>query len=598
MKVDTAPTSAAQVAPEERVAQVKQTVQTLRRRWWLLAVLCLLGVTIGWVTTPNAPDPIAPSDRYYKATHTLLVDTSADPTPGYNPGTSLQQAAYLASTGDVPVRVAEVLGVEIDGVTQNIGGTARADVSSLEITAIGRDPEKTIALSNTTAQELVTYLDEIEAQRFNDARDDVLTKLDELKVERDRLDAEIADGAPDSDLLTQERDSIVNQYRLTYEQFQALANAAQPGAGLSTIETANAVEISGQAYRDRKNTIVAGGSAVTPTSVAEVPSELPPTDPNPVLRAGVGGALGLLIAVVVILVWDRLDTRVRRRDEVEAATGLPVLAEVPPLTRHQRHETEVLAASTPRSHTAESFRVIRTALMLAAETDKGSNGTSPIEPDGRVVMVTSAGPDEGKTTTVANLAAVLAEGGLSVLVVDCDFRRPRIHKYLLADADAEPKSGGAASGEVDFTRIDGVKLVTGVGQGDDANPLEVVARQKRMIEVARKHFEIVLLDTAPFLMTNDASELVPESDTVLFVVRAGATKREAASRAAEFLRRINAPTLGAILTNADDTPAAYYYYSYYLDSESKPENGRRRPSALAGGSADRQPNDRARKQAR
>src|SRR4029079_17253292 len=108
-------------------------------------------------------------------------------------------------------------------------------------------------------------------------------------------------------------------------------------------------------------------------------------------------------------------------------------------------------------------------------------------PLGQVVMVTSPGPDEGKTTTVSNLAAVLAEGGLSVLVINCDFRRPRIQKYLLEKGstrdDTDQLGLIAETGQVRAvaTMIPRVRLVTGIGEGDlDANPIEIVAGQKRL----------------------------------------------------------------------------------------------------------------------
>ena len=86
-------------------------------------------------------------------------------------------------------------------------------------------------------------------------------------------------------------------------------------------------------------------------------------------------------------------------------------------------------------------------------------------------------------------------------------------------------------------------------------------------------FDVILLDTAPFLTTNDASELLPECDHVLMVVRNGKTKREAALRTAEVLARFDAPVLGVVFNGSDDTPAVQYYYNYYLDSTGKRVRG-------------------------
>jgi cellulose biosynthesis protein BcsQ len=176
-------------------------------------------------------------------------------------------------------------------------------------------------------------------------------------------------------------------------------------------------------------------------------------------------------------------------------------------------------------------------------------------------MVTSPGPSEGKTTTVANLAAILAETGRSVLVVNCDFRRPRVHLHL--DGTDDPR-------KVVDTKVPGVKLVTQVlDNPHDANPAEVVAVQRQVIRNARDMFDVVLLDTAPILTTNDATEVLNIADQVVIVAKAGKTHREAADRAAELLERRGAPVVGAVLVGATDIPTARYYY-YGLD-ERRPD---------------------------
>ena len=134
-----------------------------------------------------------------------------------------------------------------------------------------------------------------------------------------------------------------------------------------------------------------------------------------------------------------------------------------------------------------------------------------------VLMVTSPGPSEGKTTTVSNLATVLAEDGSSILVVNCDFRRPRLHSYL---------GGGGEPRKVFDTAVPGVKLVTGViDEPERVAPAEVIGAQRRLIETAKNHFDYILLDTAPILTTNDASELLPVVDMVVMITRRGRRRR-------------------------------------------------------------------------
>ena len=120
--------------------------------------------------------------------------------------------------------------------------------------------------------------------------------------------------------------------------------------------------------------------------------------------------------------------------------------------------------------------------------------------------------DEAMGITVANLAAVFAEAGSSVLVVNCDFRRPAIHRFF--GVDDEPR-------RVLETNVPGVKVVTNVLSDPGSNPAQVVAAQRQVVAAARGRFDVILLDTAPLLTANDAVELVTSADLLLLVGRVG-----------------------------------------------------------------------------
>jgi Mrp family chromosome partitioning ATPase len=600
-------------APGADVNQIRRYLRAVKRRWPILIAFAFVGALLGWVTTPDAQGALVADRTFYQATNTLIVDGGSSAAASSSSGSSsinLVQAAFLANKGDVPVRVGEKLGIDPTQVSANVTATALAGVSSIQVTAVGITPEGTVTLADTTAAELAQYLSDSATQHYQSQRDDVLKKLDDIKAQQADLQAKIAKGSTPE--LQAQLDSAVNQYRTTYEQFQQLAAQGQPGGGLKSIQVATPVPISRADYNAIRAQIVATpelAASATPASTtpARATSTAASSPPNPGLRAIAGGLLGLLVGLVLAMVLDRYDSRLRQREEIEAATNLPVLAEIPPLTKEQQHNTEIVALTSRRSRAAEAYRVVRTALIFAhmagdeaatpfagGATLNGSgdrangNGEHALRTDaeageagaltGQVIMVTSPGPDEGKTTTVANLAAVLAEGGSSVLVINCDFRRPRIGKYLLeaddGDGPADQMEAIAATGQVKAvaTRIPRVRLVTGIGEGDnDANPIEIVGVQRRLIGFARQHYDVVLLDTAPFLTTNDASDLLVDTDTVLMVARCGKTRRESARRAGELLGRLEAPVLGVIFTDSADAPSTDYYYHYYLD-ETAPKN--------------------------
>ena len=243
-------------------------------------------------------------------------------------------------------------------------------------------------------------------------------------------------------------------------------------------------------------------------------------------RGVLGGLLGLLAGVGLALVADKLDRRLRTREDAEIAFELPVLAEVPKLTSAQQRQHDLVAVSSPLSRGAEAYRAVRTSLLFqqgaaAAErapTPSAGNGSSTdshalFEPEQLaplVLMVTSALPGEGKTTTSANLAAVFGEAGSSVLLLNCDFRRPSIHEMF--GVPDEPR-------RVQDTAVPGVKVVTNVLGEAGANPAQVVAAQRQVINSARSRFDVVILDTAPLLTANDAIEVVGAADLVLLVAR-------------------------------------------------------------------------------
>jgi Mrp family chromosome partitioning ATPase len=637
VRIDTGSTPPAPVVTVESggdTTQLRRYLRAIRRRWPVLLVFALLGALVGWVSTPSARGALVDDQAFYQATHTLLVDLG-DGTSTTSGSFNLDQAAFLANKGDVAGLVADRLKIPVADVEANVSATALGGVSSIQVTAVAPDAARAVRLADTTADELTKFITDSSRIRYEAARDEVIQDKDDAKAAQDKAREDLNTN-PDDPALQTEYDAAVNAYTTAYERFTQFAAVKHQDVGLSTVQAASAQTITRAQYNAIRTQIAAGPDLNNASPTTTLPAATAPGSTKPAsapLRAVAGGFMGLVLGLIAALLLDRYDTRLRQREELEAATGLPVLAEIPQLTAEQQQDTEVVAFTSRRSRAAEAYRVVRTALIFAhaagnedagAESPKhagmaanghsangsattngsGSAGrTDDPEPDGdhepgggsttplgQVVMVTSPGPDEGKTTTVSNLAAVLAEGGLSVLVINCDFRRPRIQKYLLEEGgtpEATDQLGLiAATGQVRAvaTMIPRVRLVTGIGEGDlDANPIEIVAVQKRLIAFARQHYDIVLLDTAPFLTTNDASDLLADADAVIMVVRCGKTRKEAARRAAELLFRLEAPLLGTVLTDSADAPSAEYYYHYYLDdTEPRPRSVRNlRPGGAA-----------------
>jgi capsular exopolysaccharide synthesis family protein len=215
---------------------------------------------------------------------------------------------------------------------------------------------------------------------------------------------------------------------------------------------------------------------------------------------------------------------------------------------------ELVTLANPRSPVAEAYRTLRTNIQL-------SSIDNPI----KSLLVTSAGADEGKSTTIANLAVTFAQAGNQVLLVDCDLRRPSLHtlfglsnekgvtSMLLADeSDAPP---------IVATPVDGLRLLPSGPL--PPNPSEVLGsrRFQTMVGGLVARADLVLFDCPPALAVSDAAVLARAVDAVLLIASAGKTKRDHAARARQVLDRAGARVLGVVLNNARVDDSVYSYYA-------------------------------------
>jgi capsular exopolysaccharide synthesis family protein len=185
------------------------------------------------------------------------------------------------------------------------------------------------------------------------------------------------------------------------------------------------------------------------------------------------------------------------------------------------------------------------------------------------VVVTSAAPGDGKSATVANLAVTMAESGRSVVILGYDLRKPSVHKYfgiggpglmdVLRSADTDPLSLAEVA---QATAVPGLSLIPH-GTGEEGFG-HVAANGRNLINEARELADIVIVDTPPMLVTNDAVELIPAADTTIIVCRSGKTTRDSAVRCRDLLERLGATVSGVVLIGDPDPEGSAYgdYYRY------------------------------------
>jgi capsular exopolysaccharide synthesis family protein len=308
----------------------------------------------------------------------------------------------------------------------------------------------------------------------------------------------------------------------------------------------------------------------TVISAAVLPTQ--PASPKHKLDVGIGLLVGLFVGVVLAFVRDRTDDRLRGREDLAERLDRPVLATIPPLSRwmrrrfiwRRRPKTSLVTLDQPNSPAAESYRTLRTRMArLASQLDINS------------VMVVSAGVGEGKSTTAANLAVVLAETGKDVLLVSADLRRPRVHQFfglpnksglsdLLADGTAPNRRAAGVNPRQMASELWSVGpnlwvILSGPLPPHPSALMDSDA-MRQFLKEQRDLFDFIVLDCPPALVVADAMALAPLADAVLVVADAKESDRETVSRLKEELEQVGGRIVGAVLNRSKQASKSSYYY--------------------------------------
>jgi capsular exopolysaccharide synthesis family protein len=367
-------------------------------------------------------------------------------------------------------------------------------------------------------------------------RERLLTRaFDSQKVEANNLN----EKAIQYELL--KRDAELN--RNLYEKFLQTSKEATVSAGLKS-------------------------NNVRPVDTARAPRW--PSSPNIPRNIILALLLGTSTGVALAFVLEGLDNRVRTPDHIEATVGMPALATIPLqhepkglrkatafAAKNDSGSSGLIVATRPRSHVAEAYRALRTSILLALSDQPPKS-----------IVVTSGLPREGKTTTSLNLAAVLAQKGARVLLVDADLRRPSVHTVMRIRGTSGLSTllTGSAVFEDVVQPAPGITNLWVIPAGaPPSQPSELLssAKMKELITRWENEYDHVIIDTPPVLSVTDAVSLSSDVDGVLMVVRAGNTRRDALRRMQELLAQVNARQLGVVLNAIDLTASDTAYYYYY-----------------------------------
>jgi len=217
-------------------------------------------------------------------------------------------------------------------------------------------------------------------------------------------------------------------------------------------------------------------------------------------------------------------------------------------------QSELITIADPRSLASEAFRTLRTNLQFTS-----------VDRPLRTILVTSASPEEGKSTTLANLAVTMAQAEKRVIMVDCDLRRPVLHKLFglsreIGLVTMMVEDEALANPPLQETGVKGLWLLASGPLPPRPPDLLGSQRMARVIESLLARADLLLFDAPPVLAVTDASILASRVDGVLLVARAGHTKRDDLRNAKAQLDKVSAPIIGAVLNNAEFNRRMGYYY--------------------------------------
>ena len=527
--------------------------------------------------------------------------------------------------------------MEIDAIVTRIEET-KSEAEGLDIP---------LALLNTpTLQRLGTDLSQLQTELadkkklFKDTYPAVVELRNRIRLTEEKILVELK---RQRDFLQVQEDMFLTQQKAARKEALNLTRKEIDYLSLEREVTTNR-EMYNTLLSKVKELSLAGEADLNNIRIVE-PAELPTTSAgNKKMTLVLGGFLGLFLGVGFAFFLKYLENTIRTPDDVEQHLNLPVLGVVPRVSEARESKTPLLLLKgNPKSAPAEAYRSIRTNILFSRidsltnrpidqstnrpidqstnrpidqstnrPIDQSTNRpidqstNRPIDQSTyrptdqsthpRTIVITSTGPKEGKTFTVANLGMALAQAGQKVLLVDADLRRPMLHRVFnvdrnkglstvlageitlddaiikysppetnTTDSSAHEPISPSAHKPISPSAHQPISLSILTSGSVPANPSEVLgsARMKELMYRVREQYDVVVLDSAPVLGMTDTAVLASECDTVAMVIKTGEATRKALKMAIAQLEQVGAKICGVVLNDVDIGRDRYYYYYYY-----------------------------------
>ena len=517
-------------------------------RWAWLIVLGIVVAGVGAYLVSNNTTPV------YRASSRLLIDEA----PGSNAGNDYSQVLFeqrLAQTyveilTTTPILEETIERLDLPFTAGQLRGkitvSAPQDTQIIVISVEDTDKARTAAIANTLGEVFISENQARDSLRYADPIANWQSRMTEIGDTIQSLETEInnlsgAESAEDLAILSR-LETQLNEAQIRYTEAFNNLNQLQIDQAK---ESSNVVPIE---------------PATTPT----IPIR-PRTMTNTLLAMVVGG----MIAVGIIFLIEYLDDSIKSPEQILEDTGLTTLGAIASIKADALPQTLVTQLA-PRDPISEAYRVVRTNLSFSA-VDEGLHS----------ILITSSSPGEGKSTTAANLAVVMAQTGKKTILVDSDLRRPVQHKIFETSNNfglttAVLDSESPVLQHLQDTQIPHLRIMS--SGPIPPNPAELLSSQRmgQVVQQLQEEADIVIFDTPPVLPVADASILGASVSGCLLVVDTGKTRRNTFIGATERLQRTGGNIFGAVLNKLNLDRRGYGYYYYYTAYEYNAQTKKRR----------------------
>jgi len=520
--------------------------------WWLFLLLTLVAAAVGYLTSSQKP-------TFYRATATILVGQSIQSSDLSTSDLYLSERlgrtyAEIARRQPVLQEVVDTLSLQDSwqALRDRVSVNSVQDTQLLEITVTASTPEEAQVTADEVARQLIRLSPtELQNQEIDENQRFVRQRLEDLqaKIEAGQGRLETLQAAMSGSLSAEQVQEIqeeINQleglisgWENNHTQLLILTESKRSPNYLAVIEQAQSRAIRPNVFQD---TLLAG-------------------------------IVGLLLAAGLAFLIEYLDDTLKSTDDITQILGLTALGAISKI-QGTEYQDKLITAKDLFSPIVEAYRMVRSNIQFVS-----------VDHPARSIMVTSATPTEGKSTTVANLGIVMAQAGHKTIIVDADLRRPVQHEIfqtpnlagltdLLRSTNSEPER------YIKETNIENLYVVTSGALPPNPSELLGSERMKQVLANLSNLADLIIYDSPPALTVSDAVVLSNRVDGVILITESGKTRIGEARRTVMNLQQAGANILGSIINRAKGKHGGYYYYynRYYSPNGHKVGTGQPVPT--------------------